>query len=397
MQLLRNQSIQFLWVLSLVGCGFSPGPHEGMSSGVAGTGTMGAGTGSGGVSSATSGGGGQALSGGGAGGTGNGGAAGTVATNCGQTTVPIMPLPPDILIVEDRSGSMNDDDTDTMCQGGCGATSKWALITAALNSVASQTDTTVNWGLKFFADADNSCGVNSPGVAVPIGPMSSAAIATAITGATAANGGVTNGSKTPTAKAVTAGVAYLMTLTDPNPKYLLLATDGLPNCAVGNNNINTDDSAGAEQAVADALTAGFQTFVVGIATTADAMATATLNTMATNGGQAQTGAATMYYAVADTASLEAALSKIVGIVANCTISLAGAPTNFTNVAVSATDPTTGSKVEVMQDATNGWAYDASKKNIVLNGTACDSLKNGSYSDLNFIYSGCAICIDSCPQ
>jgi hypothetical protein len=291
---------------------------------------------------------------------------------------------------------MNDDDTDTMCQGGCGATSKWALITAALNSVASQTDTTVNWGLKFFADADNSCGVNSPGVAVPIAPMSSAAIATAITGATAANGGVTNGSKTPTAKAVTAGVAYLTTLTDPNPKYLLLATDGLPNCAVGNNNINTDDSAGAEQAVADALTAGFQTFVVGIATTADLVATATLNTMAMNGGQAQTGA-TMYYAVTDTASLETALSKIVGIVANCTISLAGAPTSFANVAVSATDPTTGSKVEVMQDATNGWAYDASKKNIVLNGTACDSLKNGSYSDLSFIYSGCAICIDNCPQ
>jgi hypothetical protein len=385
MRSLRLLSIPCLLLLSVVGCGFSPGPAEGevATGATSGTGNSGSG------GSTTVGTGGPGLSGGGAGTTGSGTGG---MMSCGQTNVPIMPLPPDILIIEDRSGSMNDDDTDTMCAGGCGATSKWALITAALNNVASQTDTTVNWGLKFFADADAVCGVNSPGVAVPIAPMSSAAIATAITGATAANGGVTNGSRTPTAKAVTAGVAYLQTLTDPNPKYLLLATDGLPNCAAGNNNNTADDSAGAEAAVAAALTAGFETFVVGIATTADAMATATLNAMATNGGQAQTGAATMYYAVADTASLETALGKIVGIVANCTISLAGAPTNFTNVAISATD-STGKKVEVMQDPTNGWAYDASKKNIVLNGTACDSLKNGSYSDLNFIYSGCAICID----
>jgi hypothetical protein len=306
-----------------------------------------------------------------------------------------MPLPPDILIIQDRSGSMNDDDTDTACKGGCGATSKWALITAALNNVIGQTDTTVNWGLKFFADADATCGVTAT-VAVPVAPMNAGPIATAITGSTSANGGVANGSSTPTAQAIGVGTTYLGTLTDPNPKYLLVATDGLPNCATGKG--NGDNSPATEAAVAAALTAGYQTFVVGIATTADAMATATLNAMAMAGGQAQTGAATMYYSVTDTTSLEAALTQIVGIVANCTISLAGAPTNFTNVAVSATD-STGTKVQVMQDPTNGWAYDASKKNIVLNGTACDSLKNGSYSDLSFIYSGCAICIDvgSCTK
>ncbi len=375
-------------LFSMVGCSFAPATPLGTSS------TAGA-AGAGGASLSGS----AGTSGRGTAGTPGGdviltGAGGAAGMSCGQMNVGIMPLPPDILIIEDRSGSMDNDQNDQACgNGGCGAMSKWALVTAAINQVVS-TDTTVNWGLKFFADADNTCGVNSPGVAVPIAPMSSAAIATAITGATSANGGVTTGSRTPTAKAVTAGVAYLTTLTDPNPKYLLLATDGLPNCAVGNNNINADDSAGAEQAVADALTAGFQTFVVGIATATDLVATATLNTMAMNGGQAQTGAATSYYSVTDTASLVAALNKIVGIVASCTVSLATAPKGFDNVAISATDAG-GNTVVIQPDPTNGWSYDATKANVILNGTACTNLQNGTYSNFQFYYAcaGQTICID----
>ena len=80
---------------------------------------------------------------------------------------PLAKLPPDILIILDASGSMNNDISDTSCgNNGCGATSKWALMTPAINMVVSQTETTVNWGLKFFADTDNTCGV---GNTVPVG------------------------------------------------------------------------------------------------------------------------------------------------------------------------------------------------------------------------------------
>jgi von Willebrand factor type A domain len=275
--------------------------------------------------------------------------------------------------------------------GGCGANSKWAQITAAINNVVSQTDTTVNWGLKFFADKDATCGVN-PGVAVPVAPMNSGPIAAAITASTSANGGVANGSSTPTAQAIVVGTTYLGTLTDPNPKYLLVATDGLPNCATGKG--SGDNSPATEQAVAAALTAGYPTFVVGIATTSDAMATATLNAMAVNGGEPQTGGTTSYYSVTDTASLETALNKIIGIVGSCTISLATAPTGFTNVAISATDAS-GNTVVISPDPTNGWSYDATKANVILNGTACADLQNGTYSNFQFYYAcaGTTICID----
>src|SRR5262249_20809033 len=160
---------------------------------------------------------------------------------------------PDILIVQDRSGSMDNDSTDTSCTGGCGAMSKWAQVFAAVQQVVTTTDTTVNWGLKFFADADNTCGVNN-GVAVQVATGTGNAIVQQYQTPTKANGGLTNGSRTPTRAAVAAGAAYLMGLTDMNPRYILLATDGLPNCAAGGSN-TADDSGPATAAIAAAAAA----------------------------------------------------------------------------------------------------------------------------------------------
>jgi hypothetical protein len=384
-----------LLMLPVVGCSFTPG--EAGQTGSAGSSPAGSGVGSGGVSGT------------GTGLTGSGGdimvtgTAGT-GTSCGQGNVPIMPLPPDILLVEDRSGSMDDDQNDAACNnGGCGATSKWALITAAINQVVSTTDTTVNWGLKFFADADAQCGV-SANVAVGVASGTGPAVATAITGSTKANGGVNNGSYTPTRAAVTAASAYLGTLTDTNPKYILLATDGLPNCPMGcnGNNCTTTPNAAettqVENAITAANTAGFPTFVVGIATASDAAANTALNGFATAGGEPQTGAATSYYSVDDTASLVTALNKIVGIIASCTISLAGAPAGLTNIAISATDAN-GNAVVIPKDATNGWSFDTNMTNVILNGTSCSSLQGGAYSNFVFNYAceGQQICIDKQPD
>jgi hypothetical protein len=396
MHRLPNQILfGLLSLVPLVGCAFSPGT-PGEETGTGGESSTGNGVGSGGASGITTG---QGLTGGDIGITGS---AGTM-TSCGQATVPIMPLPPDILIVQDRSGSMDDDQNDATCNGGCGAKSKWALVTAAINQVVSTTDTTVNWGLKFFADANAQCGVNA-GVAVGVGTGSGPAVATALTGSTTAIGGVVNGSYTPTRAAVDAASAYLSTLTDTNSKYILLATDGLPNCPEGctgnscTNTPNAAETANVEASITAAQAANFKTFVVGIATSSDAAANTALNGFAMAGGEPQAGAATQYYSVTDTASLVTALNKIVGIIASCTISLASAPTGFTNVVISATDAN-GTPVAIPMDPTNGWSYDANKANVILNGTACANLQNGTYSDFNFNYAceGVVICIDKNPD
>ena len=88
--------------------------------------------------------------------------------NCAAVDQPLNKLPPDILIVLDASGSMNEDVNNDDCGGTCGAMSKWALLTPALNQVVMQTQGEVNWGLKLFADTDSTCGVSPNTVAVPI-------------------------------------------------------------------------------------------------------------------------------------------------------------------------------------------------------------------------------------
>ncbi len=71
--------------------------------------------------------------------------------------------------------------------------------------------------------------------------------------------------------------------------------------------------------------AGIATFVVGLGTSSDATVNATLDQMAINGGGAEIGGTTSYYAVTDSTSLEAALTAIVGAAASCTLPLTNVP------------------------------------------------------------------------
>ena len=367
----------------LAGCGFSPSA-PGQMLGEGGSTSSGAG-------GSSSGRGGSTLSGaGGVNVTGSGGGGGDVvptvdaSTSCGQTNISVMPEPPDILIVQDKSLSMNQDSAGNDCTApGC---SKWTQVTTAMDSVVMATQTTVNWGLVFFG-SDNKCGVNAT-PNVPITPSTSYA---PISQAYATN---MPSSYTPTEAAVDAAVAYMKTLTDANPKYLLLATDGLPNCKPMDKTVTDDDSAGAATAVTNAQTAGFPTFVVGIGNT---MGTATLNKLAMAGGEAQVGSAdgNSFYEVNNTAELETALNKIVGLIASCTIPLTGVNGTLDKVAVSAQDAN-GNTIQILQDPTNGWSYtSAAMTSIVLNGTACTDLQSGAYSNFQFIYtcSTGTICID----
>ncbi|HSY38349.1 MAG TPA: VWA domain-containing protein, partial [Polyangia bacterium] len=285
---------------------------------------------------------------------------------------------------------MTDNSDDMSCPGGtmagdgnCGATSKWAQVIAALNLVVGQTQNTVNWGLIFLGDEATVCGAATAPVVDITAGASAQPIQDAFNGVS-----FTGQIGTPTTAVMNNAVTYLKGLTDANPKYLLLATDGEPNCAAGTGTANAGgtDAVGAENAVAAAKTAGFPTFVVGIATSSDAAATNALNTMAVNGGEAQTGAATQYYSVTDTAGLETVLAQIVGKTVSCTIPLTGVGGNLDKVAVSAKDAS-GNTIEIMEDDTNGWSYtDPTKTAIILNGDACSNLKSVTYTGFQFIYT-----------
>jgi hypothetical protein len=345
-----------------LGCAFSPDQQE--TGGLSGTGNRPV-TGIGGMIGNPTGGG------------GNG------ATNtCGQQIHEATKLPPDILIVLDRSGSMDNDVNDKGCNGkqsgNCGTSSKWGLMTPALKQVVAATETTVNWGLKFFADPGNtSCSVNN-GASVPIGAMSSAAISSAIAGQTNASGGISNGSRTPTRLAMNGARTYLSGVNTDNPKFILLATDGLPNCMPGASDTTTDDSAGAIQSVKDAAAAGIPTFVVGIATAGMGTADTTLSSMATAGGYPHAGSPA-YYSVSTTAEFVSVLQNLVAVAATCTFAVGNPPTDDGTTSRSQIDVYGDSSV-IPRDTshTNGWDYtDSTMTSVVVYGPTCDKIKAGT--------------------
>jgi hypothetical protein len=356
-------------------CSFNPGPAGSNPTGSStGTGTTGfAGSGILGVANHTG------TTGSGTGtGTGSAGSTGTNPTpdgaNCGLQQYGLENVPPDLLIIEDKSGSMGNDFTDTKCMRGVMCMTKWAATVPGINMVVGATDTTIRWGLKYFS-TDGGCGV-ADGAAVPIGAGTGPAIAMSLAR-------TDPGGSTPTRLAINSGVAYLQTVTDPNPKFILLATDGEPNCIPGNKDAQADDSAGAVAAVTASLAAGIPVFVVGVGNVAPAIAT--LNMLADAGGKPQAGA-THYYPVGSTDELVSVLKTIGGMIASCSFGLGSVPPDPTNVGVYANGNTA---MKIPKDVThaNGWDYGSGMKSIVLYGAACDAVKSMTTKTIQAIY-GC---------
>jgi Mg-chelatase subunit ChlD len=292
-----------------------------------------------------------------------------------------------MLIVLDRSGSMKN-----------GNVNRWDPSVMALKMITSSFGASVNFGLLAF-----------PGKASTPPPMPTqdcstitdlvaqiACIATEAAGGVAradtcvagsvevpigANNGMAIGAAldrmapegaTPTAvslKAAHDAIGSGMTVLDdaPKAKYVLLVTDGAPNCSnTGSTGGRGFDNQAVDQSVAE-ITAmakdGVKTFVIGYNTKSDAQLSAALDRMAQAGGTGDK----QHHAIEDGNSLLTEFQKIAGAAASCELVLNMVPANPSFVQVKLDDQ------QINLNDPNGWTISADRRRVTLQGNACSAV------------------------
>ncbi len=263
-----------------------------------------------------------------------------------------MPVTPNMLIVLDRSDSMDENG---------GGDSKWNLARAALDQVLDDHGNAVRFGLDMFA-ANNDCAAGQ--INVDIGAGTATTISNTFGSASAA-------SNTPIKATMQALTNYNGLKDTQHPNYVLLLTDGGENCDFGS-------PSGPVQTLRN-QTPTVKTFVVGFGS---GVVPSQLNDMATKGGTARPGS-TKYYQANNATELSDAFDTILGTVLSCSYTLDQVPEDLSDLYVYEDD------TAIDRDAThmNGWDYDPSNGTLTFYGAACDALESGSVTDLNIVY-GC---------
>lgn len=345
MQSLRRGSLFALAVSALLGCG-DDGAQSAATTGGGSTGSGGIDLEAGGIKLDV-----QAGDGTAGGGAEQGG-------GCGSTLFGSEAVPPNVLIVLDRSGSM---DTDI------GGGTKWEIAQDAIDQVTTDFGDEVYFGLMLFPGLDQSCNDGaecSPGmVFIDPAPGTAGDITTFLGGANTCSFG------TPIAENLDSLVDYVG-LEDPTRNnYVLLVTDGMATCEDPVPSVTALRNEDPE----------IRTFVVGFG---DEVDPDQLNQMAMEGGTALPGDP-VYYQADDAAGLSAAFNAIAGSILSCEFVLEEVPDDpddlfaFLDMVLVDRDPTHMS----------GWDYDPATNRVTFYGPACDSIQDGEVETVQIVF-GC---------
>lgn len=344
---------------------------------------------------------------------GQGGQAGGAPT-CGATALNAARPVVNVLLVVDKSSSMSI--KDEFPEG------RWATLGGALRTALDQTKDRLSYGLEFFPFANDP--KDEPGtcetpsgldVLVPIDDGSDTVpmIEGALDAYDPAGG-------TPTADALSHALDYFQDGDGkalPGTSYVLLATDGGPDCNADltcdadSCTINLENSMatmgcggsccdaqldpkGPEScldedrtvdAVAALAKAGIHTFVVGIP--GSQFFAGTLNKMAVAGKEPSTDGSASYYEVTvddGAKGLADVLTRITtGLITTCRLDLTSTPPDLRllNVEIDGSN--------VPQEGADGWSVDTatSPPSIVLEGKTCDYMEEHGAKSVNVTY-GC---------
>jgi hypothetical protein len=295
-----------------------------------------------------------------------------IGGGCGQSEFQITQLAPNVMILLDRSGSMDDD---------AGGDTRWNVAKNAIATVTTTYDAKIRFGLSTYS----SClpgGCSAGSIIVPIADANAAAIngflANTVDEGSSDGQGQASGGKiqylcdsgdpeTSTGKALVALVGEASLLDPLRTNAIILLTDGAESseCTAG-----CDGACGAQQLLLQ--TPSVKTYVIGLGVNP-----ASVDQIAAAGGTVQSIPAS------NQAELSSAFDQIAAAVASCDYVLDTAPPNATDIFVYFNDDPTA----VPRDDTNGWSYDPVTKKLTFNGSSCDQVKSGTVTDIDVVF-GC---------
>jgi Mg-chelatase subunit ChlD len=287
----------------------------------------------------------------------------------------------DILILFDRSGSMD---------AGFGSSSRYQSVAELLTNLVWSYQHRVHFG---YLEMPGRSGCESQAVGccasppvVDVAPDNAQAIAEAI-----AQGGPVDGN-TPTAAALLQAKIYFDSLDDGvENRYLLLVTDGVPNCTLSGL-LSKGDSATAP-ACLDALAevqglvgAGVKVIVlsVGAESYTDSSVAGCLDVLAHAGGAAVSPGSPGYYSAEDPLQLRLSIEQIFGALARPSCDL-GLPSlkDEKSIVVYLDDSA------IPRDLPDGWSFDSAltPPRIQLTGAYCDRIRSFQVTSFVAYYDG----------
>lgn len=205
--------------------------------------------------------------------------------SCGGVAFGRESRPSEVLLVVDRSGSMEENFVGTQEKPAAAGINKWqALAPTLTHAVSSTLGRGIWWGLKLFPElgghVTDGCDPRTivPDIHSPLSDGNGVDVVQKV------DATVPDGDGTPTGHAMKFALDHLLEReqVSQNPKIIVLATDGEPNCKGPNGEGSTDY---AVQQIEAAFAAGYPTYVIGVDTT-KGKTRANLNLMALAGGRA---------------------------------------------------------------------------------------------------------------
>jgi hypothetical protein len=292
---------------------------------------------------------------------------------CRDMTTPVSfeSRTPDVVIVFDKSGSMNEP---------FGNGTRLSTELRLLKPLVLMFQDRIRWGFEEFPmnTANMSCptGCCADRVAPGVAPMNGAAVVQSME----FEANISIRIQTPTAEALRTAAAYYAGLQDGvSERFVLLSTDGEPTCPGPN------PCEAAVQAVTRLAMQGVKTIVLGIGDDFTGGGTPScLDRMAQAGGVPKPGGPPHYYPGSDPPSLQRYLTEITTNLAkpSCVLTLTSAPPDPKKVAVFLD----ANEVPWDPKHQNGWDYDGPTR-IELFGAACMSLQSLSVKAIR-VLQGC---------